>query len=97
LGLLEYADRATAGFTHPAETPEERALLLALARWNRVERVHLRLEADSLVPRALALVARATPVALAVRHLEVLCGSGGGRRLDTVFCPGERRSAALAH
>jgi CBS domain-containing protein len=95
LGLLEYADRATAGFTRPWETVEERSLLQALARWDRIERAHLRLEADGLVPRALALVALTTPVALEVRHLEILSGSGGHRRLDTVYCPGECHSVAL--
>jgi hypothetical protein len=95
LGILDYADRATAGFTSPSETAEERSLIQALARWDRAERAHLRLEGEGLALRALALAALPTPVALRVRRLELLSATGGAHRLNTVYCPGERRSVAL--
>jgi CBS domain-containing protein len=93
LGLFDFAFFATAGFTSQGDA-EERATLQALARWDRDERAHLRLEAEVFVPLALALGASAEEVVLTVHHLELL-SPGGRSRNDMVYCPADRRSVDL--
>jgi CBS domain-containing protein len=90
-GLLDFALHATAGFTLPSATADERDLLAALAQWDRTERSRLRLEADVFEPRALALGASGKEVVRVVRHLELLL-PGGVSRKDLVYCRVESRS-----
>jgi CBS domain-containing protein len=99
LGFLDFAERATAGYALPeSATPAQRTLYAALAEWDHRERDRLRVEADLLVPVALALehaLGRdAEVVSLEVHHRDLLA-QGGCRHEASVFCPVERASVGV--